>query len=378
MSIPPTDDDPRRDGVIGNAQDPLPEPWFIRAARGSEPQVQRGPEPGPMVLSAAAVHDAPAVAVREVPTPLSARPTPWRRLAIGAAIVITLIAAVLALLPKQGGAPPVAELAEDGATAALPGAMPLDCASPAAIARLRDVLIGQARAGGARDAALDGRAAGLSVSVAAAPDLSTGDGRTLDCRGTVSLPSVDGAAPVAASVEYRIRPAAGGAIDVSSVAGAAPIVTALARPAPVLAEAVEALPIEDQSELPQSEEPAPAPRVGVVAPPRVAPPAPRAAVAPPARQVAPTPEHEFGRPSFDCRRVTSRVLEAVCSSPRLAALDVEMSDLFFTIRNDADADLRAEIEAGRDEFIARRQSCRNDRCIARAYRERIAELENYR
>lgn len=386
MSIPTSDDDPRRgDGVIGNAQDPLPEPWFIRAARGSDTQVERGPEPGPMILPSAAMQtDAAPAPVREPLPSLPSRPTPWRTLAIGAAILIAAIIAWLAVTPKQGGAPPVAELPNDGGTAAMPAAAPLDCASPAAIARLRDVLIGQARQGGAGGAALDGRAGGLSVSVGAAPDLRSGDGRTLDCRGTLSLPAVGGDAAVTAPVEYRIRPAAGGAVDVATVTGAAPIVAALAGPTSVPVDATSAdeeFGYATDEPLRPGQPPALEPRAIAIPPARVsrpaALPAPRTELPPPP-EALPAPEAEFSRPSFDCRRVSSRVLEAVCASPRLAALDVEMSELFFEVRDTADRETRADLEASRADFLARRQSCRSDACIARTYRERIAELEGYR
>ncbi|TRW15121.1 lysozyme inhibitor LprI family protein [Glacieibacterium frigidum] len=355
-------EDGRRDDdrVVGNPQAPLPEPWFIREAR--ERSAARPVErvvPAPVMPQAAAVEAIPAA------PPADRR---WRTASLIALGILAAIFIGLALIPKQGGAPPVADLPEDGSAASVPP-VPLDCASPASIARLRDVLVGQARSAGGSGAMLDNSAAALSVSVAAASDSGRGDGRTLVCRGLLSLPAIGGAAPLAASIEYRIRPAAGGAVDVSAVSGAAPIVMALVEAGadqvttvePDGAAVIEAEPMPD---VPAPSQPA-APFI-----PRAAP--------PPAPPVSVPNEPEVAGPSFDCGRVTSRVLEAVCSSPRLAALDVEMSELFFALRDGADRNLRDELDAGRDDFIAQRQSCRDNRCIARVYRDRIEELETYR
>ena len=402
-----------RDQVVGNAQGPLPEPWFIREGRArashpvrdAEPVAMRYGPPQPMAPAA----EPPRTIVAEGPPPPPAGRSNWRWLAILAAVVVGGLLVWLFAVPKVGGAPPIAALPEDEVAAATPAAPPLDCASPAAIARLRDVLVGQARQAGARDFDLDGRAAGLSVSIAAAPDRVTGDGRTLSCNGMLSLPPSGAAAAVGALVQYRVRPGANGAVDVSAIAGAAPIVAALVRAPVAAAEPVDLVPAEDLPFEPMiaapvapyeaEDRPSRMSSRETVAPPRAsasqvrAPVAlPRASTPPvrvpavevraieprPAPRVVPRPEPRFSNPSFDCGRVSSRVLEAVCASPRLAALDVEMSELFFDVRAAADPETRIDLEATRADFIARRQSCRDDACIARVYRERIGELETYR
>ena len=388
-----------RDEVVGNAQDPLPEPWFIREGRARAARPMRDAEPAAMRYDApeplAPAVEPPRTMVADAPPPPPAGRSNWRWLAIAAAVVAGAVLVWLFAMPKVGGAPAVAALPEDEVAAVSPPAPLLDCASPAVIARLRDVLVGQARQAGARDIDLDGRAAGLSVSIAAAPDRVTGDGRTLSCGGMLSLPPMGNAAAVAAAVQYRIRPAANGAVDVSAIAGAAPIVAALVRPPVAAAEPVDLVPAEDLPFEPMiaapvapyeaEDRPSRAPSREPAAPPRASTPQVRVpavevrATEPrPVPRTAPQPEPRLSNPSFDCGRVSSRVLEAVCASPRLAALDVEMSDLFFDVRAAADPETRLDLEATRADFIARRQSCRDDACIARVYRERIGELETYR
>ena len=398
-----------RDEVVGNAQDPLPEPWFIREARVRASDPVRDAEPLAMRYDA----PEPVAAVVEPRTRLTEGPplppvgrSNWRWLAILAAVVVGGLLVWLFAMPKLGGAPPVATLPEDEVAAApLPAPAPaLDCASPAAIARLRDVLVGQARQAGARGIDLDGRAAALSVSIAAAPDRASGDGRTLSCGGMLSLPPMGDAAAIAAPIQYRIRPASNGAVDVSAIAGATQIVAALARAPVAAAEPVDLVPAEIEPpapsfEVPVAATPRAAPETRLVRTPERTPVAPRTsappsraivrteqiesrpvprAAPPPVPRVVPPPEPRFSNASFDCSRVTSRVLEAICASPRLAALDVEMSDLFFDVRAASDVETRNDLEATRGDFIARRQSCRDDACIARVYRERIGELETYR
>lgn len=371
MKDPDLDRDARPgNDVIGNARDPLPEPWFIREARERKAAapIAREPVAPPPVVAAGAipgiVYDPPAARVPPAPA------KPWRlAIIIGLGILAAIIVVLLAM-PKQGGAPPVEALPEDGETVATVPTTVLDCASPAAIARLRDVIVGQARgAGGDGAGSLDARAAGLSVSVAAMQDNQNGDGRTLMCRGLLSLPQTGDAAPVSANVVYRLRPAANATVDVSGVAGAGPIVEALARP-PQLAPEPAVVP---EAEAPEPPEPEPVP------PPQAAPRAvtTRTTTVRAPASVEPVGDEGDTRPSFNCRGVTSRVLQAICASPRLAALDVEMSELFYAVRADADRETRDELEESRADFIARRQSCRDDRCIARTYRDRIAELEAF-
>jgi hypothetical protein len=379
-----------RDRVAGNAQAPLPEPWFIREAReragpASPAATARAPAPLPEPdLRDDASPVAMSARVAET-VPTGPRSAPWRIVAIATLIIAAVIVVWLTAMPKVGGAPPVAALPEDAAASTITTPVTLDCASPATIARLRDIIVGQARqGGGGRDYNLDARAVGLSVSVAAAPDLSSGDGRTLACRGTLSLPQSGDLAPVAVQIAYGIRPTATGVADVTGLRGAAPIVATLIRPmttpddlspVPSIAEPVEPLPQEVASQpqverLPDARTPIPNRR------PFERPPEARAPT--PVPLPAPPPEPRFSNPSFDCRRVTSRVLEAVCASPALAALDVEMAALFFDVRAGSDAETRVDLDATRDDFIARRQSCRDNACVARVYRERIGELETYR
>ena len=80
-------------------------------------------------------------------------------------------------------------------------------------------------------------------------------------------------------------------------------------------------------------------------------------------------------PSFDCRRGRSRSEQMVCNSDSLAAMDREMSSEFYSALSNADAATRAELRRTRDRFLATRERCRDEACVAQTYRARVAEIE---
>lgn len=90
-------------------------------------------------------------------------------------------------------------------------------------------------------------------------------------------------------------------------------------------------------------------------------------------------------PSFDCAKPTTAVEEAICASPDLAALDVELAAFYEQALAVADG-LAAEIEGAPDklraaqrDWIARRDGCSDtedvDGCVADAYRDRLAVIK---
>lgn len=66
----------------------------------------------------------------------------------------------------------------------------------------------------------------------------------------------------------------------------------------------------------------------------------------------------------------------VCSSDSLAARDRAMSSLFYSALADADPRTRAELRRTRDRFLAYRERCGSEACIAEAYDGRVQEIRD--
>ena len=66
----------------------------------------------------------------------------------------------------------------------------------------------------------------------------------------------------------------------------------------------------------------------------------------------------------------------VCNSGRLAALDRAMSARFYAAVGDSDRRTRRSLFASRDRFLAYRENCRSESCIAEAYRGRMEEIRD--
>ena len=66
----------------------------------------------------------------------------------------------------------------------------------------------------------------------------------------------------------------------------------------------------------------------------------------------------------------------VCSSARLAAKDRAMSSLFYWPMSDANARQRRELARTRDRFLAYRDRCRDEACVAEAYDGRMEEIRD--
>ena len=66
----------------------------------------------------------------------------------------------------------------------------------------------------------------------------------------------------------------------------------------------------------------------------------------------------------------------VCGSSRLAAKDRAMSSLFYSALNDADERQRRELRRTRDRFLAYRDRCPDEACVAEAYDGRMEEIRD--
>jgi len=196
-----------------------------------------------------------------------------------------------------------------------------------------------------------------------APMLKSHDGQlgTIACTGTLALDLPPGVAVVGgrrtltADIEYTLQPAADGSGDAMTLVNADAIITPLATLARIGAPAADPL--------------APtAPGNALGDPPVTAEPLPSE---PPPE--APAPQ---ARPSFNCQSARSRSEIAVCNDSGLAALDRQMAAQFNRAISEADGGQRGVLQNTRGRFIAFRDRCRSDDCIADTYRGRMREIDD--
>lgn len=110
-------------------------------------------------------------------------------------------------------------------------------------------------------------------------------------------------------------------------------------------------------------------------------PAPRAEASPPGFGPAPSPAPKAtastnSRPSFNCNAARTRSERMVCSSDRLASRDRAMSSLYYSALSDADGSQRRALRSTRDRFLAYRERCATEACIADAYEGRMMEIRD--
>jgi hypothetical protein len=248
--------------------------------------------------------------------------------------------------------------------------------------------------------------------------LEGGSGK-VSCSGALVLDLPPGVAAaggrrsLAAQLQYRLEPAGAGSarllmlnkaddlvVPLATVSGAANEGTPpLAQSMPVANEALA------ETTVPTRAPPAPRPMPQVIqrppAPPRATPPPPRAAPPQPAKPPqkpqprkeasagahakpapppsvtpapSPPPAPAVVRPSFNCRYARTRGEVAVCGNPGLAVLDRQMSGQFYSALAAARPGQRAMLQRSRDRFLAYRDSCSSDACVADAYRARMREI----
>ena len=282
------------------------------------------------------------------------------------------------------------------------------CASSATAARLKQVAFEEAfRVRNADPTNLD-RLAASSVVRMENPEVRNFDDASgvVTCAGrfVLELPpgaerAFNGERRLVAEVEYLAQTGTS-AGTVYQLNGAEPLIYRLASfdmqnapppPAPTgeEVELAEADPPvlrepenEDEAEEPQA---TPTPRATAEPTPRPSPrattrptprPTPRETEAARERQETPAPRRASSNPSFNCRYARSRSEIMVCESSRLAAKDRAMSSVFYSALNDADPRQRRELRRTRDRFLAYRDRCANEACVAEAYDGRIEEIRD--
>jgi hypothetical protein len=289
------------------------------------------------------------------------------------------------------------------------------CASKATYARLKEVAFEEAvRARNADPANLDTLASHSVVRMENPVMLSRDEDLNITvCSGRLILElppgseaAFGGQRRLAADIEYSAQAAADGSGLVYEVRGAEPIVTRLAAfdlrrpqlpmpagvPAQGETEYAEAVPeraappppVTAPSAVPA---PTPEPRRDEAAPrtapaPQASPtPSPRAQRSPASEPVeraeAPDPQRRtFSNPSFSCRSARTRGERMVCGSTSLAARDRAMSSMFYSALASANPRTRSELRRTRDKFLAYRDRCSSEACIAEAYGGRMEEIRD--
>ena len=65
----------------------------------------------------------------------------------------------------------------------------------------------------------------------------------------------------------------------------------------------------------------------------------------------------------------------VCGDERLASRDREMASVYYRAVAEADPETRSILRRSRDRFLARRERCGGPGCVARAYEDRVDEID---
>jgi len=200
----------------------------------------------------------------------------------------------------------------------------------------------------------------------------------IGCSGTLTLDLPPGVAVVGgrrtltADIGYALQRSADGNGEVLTLTRADAIITPLATLARVGGEVSDPLaPMATADPL------APAPSV---APPPLAQPnlspAPAPTVDRPDAPPPPPRPQTSARPSFNCANARTRGEIAVCRDSGLASLDRQMAATYFDALRDADPGTRAMLQRSRNRFLAFRDQCPSDACIADSYRGRIREIRD--
>jgi hypothetical protein len=93
------------------------------------------------------------------------------------------------------------------------------------------------------------------------------------------------------------------------------------------------------------------------------------------QQTAPTEaQRSAARPSFNCAYARTRGERAVCASGPLADLDRRMAAQYVAAMRDAGPREARLLQTTRDRFLAYRDRCGSDQCIADTYRGRMREI----
>lgn len=324
-----------------------------------------------------------------------------RKLFLAVAALVVVILAAVGIATNRSGITrnpdkvEVASTEESQASTADERRLQALCASSATYARLKEVAFEEAfRIRNADPTNLDRLAASSVVRMENPVVRSFDEGSDIvTCAGrfVLELPpgaerAFNGERRLTADIEYSAQAGADGSGTVFRMTGAEAVVQRLAafdmqnavpQPAPLtdeveLAEATPPAAIGDTDD--DAAEPRATPEPTTRSSPRpTATPSPRQTSA--ARD-EPAPPRATSNPSFNCRYARTRGEVMVCSSSRLAAKDRAMSSYFYSSLSEANARQRRELRRTRDRFLAYRDRCPDEACVAEAYDGRMAEIRD--
>ena len=293
------------------------------------------------------------------------------KLILSAALVLT--SPFLAGCDWMGKKDPPGEKSEAELKAEQTARIRRACASDATYDRLKELAFDEAariRGGDPRalDAVADAAVVRMESPVAKSRDEEL---NVTVCTGTfiLELPpgsenAFDGQRRLTAEVEYAAQAAADGSGMVYQMTGAEPIIYRLAT--------VGGMPRPQTAQIQPAPVPTYPPEARSTAPARDV---PQAAPRPPVAEQAPQPR-TAASPSFNCARGRSRSERMICSNGSLAALDRQMSSNYYSALAEGDSGTRRALRRSRDRFLAFRERCPDEACVAQAYRDRMAEIRD--
>ncbi|MEO7364723.1 MAG: hypothetical protein ABIW03_00210 [Sphingomicrobium sp.] len=293
---------------------------------------------------------------------------------------IAVIGGVLVLLLAlflftRGGNENADKLRDDQIAAGAASADPEKrCASQATYDLIKRELFRRAGQLRGSDQATFDKLTAYSVVRMDAPMLKSHDEQlgAVTCTGTLSLDLPPGVAVVGgrrtltADIEYTLQHAADSSRDVLMLNNADAIITPLATLAQVGAQPANSLAPANTAPLPSDPPYTAEPLPSEPAPP----PPPRASPRP-----APAPQIS-ANPSFNCRNARTRGEIAVCNDGGLAALDRQMAAQFNGAMSQAEGGQRSALLNTRNRFLAYRDRCNSNDCIADSYRGRMEEIRD--
>jgi uncharacterized protein YecT (DUF1311 family) len=288
---------------------------------------------------------------------------PWQLDAVGLAVLALILLAVLLFSRGRGdeNQDRLSDVVVEDGESTTPEQQ---CASRSVHERIKRELFRRAAQVRGSDADAFASVAGHASVRMEAPMATRGDedAAVVSCTGLLWLdlpPGVvaeGGRRTLSGDIIYTVRRSSGGDPMLAGLGNADAIVAALAALVRTRAPEDEAL-----------NEMAPATDGAVIAPQDGFDPA-----VPPSD----APAGASAGPSFDCAAAGTPSEIAVCNDASLAALDRQMAALYNRSLSTADARQRALLVQTRDRFLAYREGCRTNSCIAGAYQGRMREISD--
>lgn len=253
---------------------------------------------------------------------------------------------------------------EDGTATSLPdaGGNSAGCSGNRVVAGLKSALFAESAAARPTDAPVYQQIAAAAVARIENAALEGQDGDLLQCSASVAIDlppgivSAGGRRNLMGNVDYSLSPGSG-EVTVRSAAGLISALSSLQRSNGAVSEPLVSKPLAPPNAQPGTE-------------PAIE------SSEPMAPEPAPPPPSASAQPSFNCANARTRGERAVCSDAGLAGLDRQMASQYQRAISGSSPDRQALLRRTRDRFLAFRDSCGSDACIADAYRGRMREISD--